>query len=131
MAFLYLTLLPFNSSIDDSDPDVFMWTVFVALLVELPVLAFYMFDPRRMRKRIAKDRLLRRREATLALYGLMVSLIAAVLAVTPAMFGLVLYLMSGDAWRVLLLLPLTALTAWVLWNRAGRVINALADSGLT
>lgn len=130
MIILYLTLLPFYSTPDPSEPNIFMWLIVVAMLIELPILAFVIFDPQRMRKNLARSKLNRRSSSLVATLQMAI-FIAASVSVTPALFGLIVFFMSNDAWRAFIFLPVSLATAFALWNRLSHVIDAWADSEFT
>lgn len=67
---------------------------------------------------------------TLEDLGRSLAWMAAALMVQPALVGLVLFTISGDTWRMLLFVPISALAAALYWRRIGGALAALERSDL-
>ena len=73
----------------------------------------------------------KKKPLTMDYVGRTVSSIAAGASSTPALYGFVLLLMSGQTWRMLIFLPFTLVSGTLAWPRIERLLRELARLGLT
>ena len=108
-----LALAPFLES--DKEPDILTWGLFAFFAVELPVLLAVFFSEKAWDRSVTTMR--DKETFSIEQFGKALSYLGGSLAQTPIGIGLVLFVMSGDAWRFYLFLPLTAGASALFWQR--------------
>lgn len=134
------------------EPDVLTFGALGFELLALVFFGLYSFDPVRIEAQLGEVR--RREESaagrlerfaprrvrainllgaqgpptTLEDLGRSLAWMAAALMVQPALVGLVLFTLSGDAWRMLMFVPVSALAAGLYWRRIAGALTALERS---
>ncbi|MGH2808371.1 MAG: hypothetical protein ACRDKT_13970 [Actinomycetota bacterium] len=104
-----------------ADPDVLTAVLLGALAVEIPALSLFLFTPSqgsKMRARLAEQGQTNEPAVVRA-----ASLLAAALALSPIVVGIVLLILSGDLWRLYAFTLLSLAGAAIYWNRLGTVFE--------
>jgi len=102
------------------DPDVTTVLLWAAMVIEVPVLTWFLFRP----ARLAKMKTPEQGKTSVADVGRSLSALAVALATVPTLFGFVLTMTSGDVWRMYLFVPITLVAAAIYWQRIGAMLQA-------
>ena len=104
---------------EKGDPDLLTAGLWVFSAVDLVVLSTVLFGPRQAARMRAAE------GGDPAATGKAMSYMAVSLAATPTLIGFVLWMISGDLWRMYAFVPLSLAAGAVYWARIGSILGTL------
>jgi hypothetical protein len=106
---------------DKGDPDILTAGLWAFSAVELVTLSTILLGPRQgVRIRAGAGEVGGQGEV-----GKTLSFLAVALAASPMLFGVVMWLISGDVWRLYAFVPLSLAAGAVYWARVGSLLTTL------
>lgn len=110
---------------EDADPDALTIGAWLFLAIDSAFLTIWLFSKGQIAK--MHERMTDRQgSVSLGDVGKTLSFLAASLASTPVLMGLVLLSISGDSWRLYVFVPISVLMGSVLWRRIESALDFLA-----